>query len=48
MNGVAPNDRYGICAALSREANRIFTPQAKVLPEQCARRGGLELAERRE
>jgi len=32
MNGVAPNDRYGICAALSREANRIFNTQAKDYP----------------
>lgn len=32
MNGCAPNDREGICRALSREANRIFQTQAKDYP----------------
>lgn len=27
MNGAAPNDREGIAAALSREANRIYNTQ---------------------
>lgn len=32
MNGAAPNDRQGICEALSREANRIWGSQAKDFP----------------
>lgn len=32
MNGAAPNDRLGIAAALSREANRIFHEQEKDYP----------------
>jgi len=32
LNGVAPNDREAICAALSREANRIYNKQAKDYP----------------
>jgi hypothetical protein len=32
LNGNAPNDRAGICAALSAEANRIFHTQAQDYP----------------
>jgi hypothetical protein len=32
LNGVAPNDRDGIVASLSREANRIFNKQNKDYP----------------
>jgi|ERR1017187_869754 hypothetical protein len=32
LNGEAPNDREGICSALSREANRIFQQQEKEYP----------------
>lgn len=32
MNGEAPNDREGIAAAISREANRIWQDQEKDYP----------------
>jgi hypothetical protein len=32
LNGVAPNDRQGICDALAREANRVFNRQEKDYP----------------